>query len=93
MVNGNSGKGGHYRKVDPKKWNEGYNRIWKKEEGDKMKYFCHNCQTHFDGPDLSRRSIAAGQPIYICSNCRSENIVEKSDNDEDRNDLPKQGKD
>ena len=35
MVDGNSGKGSRYRKVDRKKFGEGYDRIWKKEEGDK----------------------------------------------------------
>jgi hypothetical protein len=34
MTNG-AGKGGRYRKVDPKKWDEGYDRIWGKKEDDK----------------------------------------------------------
>ena len=38
MVDGNAGKGDNYRKVDPKKWDEGWESAFGKKKEKKMKF-------------------------------------------------------
>ena len=38
MVDGNAGKGDNYRKVDPKKWDEGWVSAFGKKKEKKMKF-------------------------------------------------------
>jgi len=73
MVDGNAGKGGRYRKVDPKKFGEGYERIW----GKKMiiDYHCNNCESTFD--ELAIKFTAEGNS-EVCPYCESENYVKRA---------------
>ena len=90
MSNG-AGKGSRPRPCDREKYNEGYDRIWK---GKKMRYFCHDCHTHFDSPVIRGAFVGFGViEVDTCPNCKNRFIIKGSDDDKNRNDIPRQRED